>query len=102
GHVVLRLRELQAAELAPRLHVLRREGRVLLERGDGVRRVALRLVRRRKVAEALLVGRVLLDLAERLRHRGAAAPEEVQAVEELVEAAAARADAEPGEGDREQ
>src|SRR3954469_11076671 len=101
--VVLRLGQLEPAELVPGGDVLRLLDRVLLQRRDRVRRVVLALVRGREVAVALRFVRVLLDLLLRLRDRRAAAREDVQAGEELVEAAVrAGADAEEGEGDTEE
>src|SRR5581483_11819985 len=94
-----RLRQLEAAELGERLRVLLLDARVRLERGDGTVGVALRLVRRREVAVALRLVRVLLDVLLRLRDGGAAAAEDVEVREELIEAVRARADAEEGEGD---
>src|SRR4051794_16026829 len=96
--VVLRLRELEAAELAPHLRVLGPQVGVLLERRDRVRRVALRLVGGREIAEGLGIRRMLLHFLQRLRDGVAASAEDVEAAEELVEPAVrAGADAEERE-----
>src|SRR5438270_386047 len=97
GQIALRALELEAAELAPRLHVLRSKVRVVLQRADREQRVALRLVRGGEVAEALRVLRVVLDLLQRLRDGRPARVEDVEVVEELREAARPGADTEERE-----
>src|SRR5439155_23060061 len=97
------LRELKPGELAPRLRVLGLDPRVRLESGDRGVRVALRLVRGRELAIARRGVRMLLDVLLRLRDGvAAAAAEDVEVREELVETARAGADAEEGEREGEE
>src|SRR6478672_6622035 len=75
----LRLALLEPGELVPRGGVLLLQARVRLERADRPRRVGAALVGGGEVAEALRVRGMVLDLLLRLRDRGAAVMEDVEA-----------------------
>src|SRR5207248_2633288 len=101
----IRLRQVEAGELARRRRVLRAEPEVAVQCGNGLVGVVLRLVGAGEVAVGARLLRVLLDSVLRLRdrrRRRAAAAEEVEVpAQEVADPGRAGAHAEEDEAQRE-